>query len=155
MLHSAKRHTVIRTLLIIIAACIGLLALWFNLSSNQQALRLHGHTYHIKVVKSPDELQKGLSGTANLPNDQAMLFVFSAEGTQAMWMKDMNFPIDMVWLNNGGEVVYLVKDVQPSSYPAVKFVNDKPARYVIELANGTIERTGVRIGDLVGLPSGI
>lgn len=154
-----KRGWVKNTLVaILIIAGVGLL--FWKLNYDQQTLRLHGHTYRITVLRTEDELQRGLSGTANLPADRAMVFVFPREDKWSIWMKDMNYAIDIVWLDSAKKVVYLEKNVQPSTYnkkePAKSklFKPDKVARYVIELASGTIERTGIAIGDPAGLPSG-
>jgi len=103
-------------------------------------------------MRTDAQLQKGLSGTKNLPADQAMVFDFPSDGQWGMWMKDMNYPIDMVWLNAKREVVYTVKNAQPSSYPKTIFKPTVAARYVIELPSGTIEKTGIKNGDPAGLP---
>jgi uncharacterized protein len=147
--------------LVLIAVIVGVGLLFWKLNYDQQTLRLHGHTYRITVLRTEDELQRGLSGTDNLPAEHAMVFVFPREEKWSIWMKDMNYPIDIVWLDNAKNVVHLEKDVQPSTYnnaePAKSklFKPDKVARYVIELASGTIERTGIVVGDPAGLPSGV
>jgi uncharacterized membrane protein (UPF0127 family) len=125
----------------------------------QQAVGLHHHTYYVSIARKPEELQRGLSGTDSLAADRGMLFVFPKDDKWGIWMKDMNYPIDIVWLDKDAVVNYMVKNAQPSSYNAVEPVKsimspDKPARYVIELPSGTIERTGIVIGDPAGLPSG-
>lgn len=129
--------------------------LWWQMSQSQASLQLHGQRYHILVMRTEAELQKGLSGTDSLPEGQAMVFVFASDSKWGMWMKDMNYPIDIVWLNADRQVVHVVKNAQPSSYPDTTYTPDVPARYVIELPSGTIERTGIAIGDAAGLPSGV
>lgn len=146
--------------LIALAIIVGVGLLFWKLNYDQQTLRLHGHTYRITVLKTEDELQRGLSGTDSLPADHAMVFVFPREEKWAIWMKDMNYPIDIIWLDSAKTVVHMEKNVQPSTYNKAKpaeskqFKPTKAARYVIELASGTIERTGITIGDPAGLPSG-
>lgn len=147
--------------LIAIAVIVGVGLLFWKLNYDQQTLRLHGQTYRITVLRTEDELHRGLSGTASLAADHAMVFVFPREDKWSIWMKDMNYPIDIVWLDSAKNVVHLEKNVQPSTYNRSEpsksklFKSDKVARYVIELASGTIERTGIVIGDPAGLPSGI
>lgn len=148
-------HRWAKRAIIALAAIIGVGYLLWQLNDQQQVIRLHGHTHHVSVVRSAEELQRGLSGTESLPAGRAMLFVFPNDSKWAIWMKDMKYPIDIVWLDKGTKVVYLVKNAEPSSYPKTRFTPDKDARYVIELPSGTIERTGISIGDLAGLPSGI
>ncbi len=138
-----------------LAVIAGVTLLWWKMSSDQAMLKLHGVSYSMTVLRTEAELQKGLSGTKSLPEGQAMVFAFPRDYKWGIWMKDMNYPIDIVWLNSEREVVYLVEDAQPSSYPKTTFVPDTQSRYVIELPSGTIERTGITKGDPAGMPSGI
>lgn len=143
------------TIIVTLAVVAGGAFLTWKMTYDQSTVKLHGQTFHMTVLREEDELRKGLSGTDSLPAGEAMLFVFPSDSKWGIWMKDMKYPIDIVWLNANREVVHLVKDAQPSSYPDTTFTPDKDARYVIELASGTIERTGISIGDPAGMPSGI
>lgn len=129
--------------------------LWWQMQQDASMLRLDGQRYHFTVMRTEAELEKGLSGTDSLPADQAMVFVFPSDGKWPMWMKGMNYPIDIVWLNSDKQVMYSVKNAQPSSYPNTEFVPDRPSRYVIELPSGTVDRTHIEKGDAVGLPAGV
>src|SRR3990167_10091001 len=72
-----------------------------------------------RVVIDEAERTKGLSGSQPLSGDQAMLFVFPAEDTWGIWMKEMNYPIDIVWLDKDKTVQHIVENAQPSSYPSI------------------------------------
>jgi uncharacterized membrane protein (UPF0127 family) len=141
----------IGTLLIVI---ISGAVLWGKVIDSQSTLQLAGKSYAATILTSEDEREKGLSGTPSLATDRAMLFVFPNDSKWGIWMKDMNYPIDIVWLDSGHKVVHMVKNAQPSSYPDTIFQPERPARYVIELVSGTIERTGISIGDIAGMPAG-
>lgn len=143
------------TILVTLAVIAGGAFLTWKMSYEQSTLKLHGQTFHMTVLREKDELRRGLSGTDSLPEGKAMVFVFPSDDKWGIWMKDMKYPIDIVWLNNDREVVHLVNDAQPSSYPETTFKPDTNARYVIELPSGTIERIGISIGDPAGMPSGI
>ena len=145
----------VKTVIISLAVIVGGTVLWWQMTADQSSLRLDGHSYRISVMRTPAELVKGLSGTDSLPADQAMVFVFPDDNYQAMWMKDMKYPIDMIWLNSDKQVVYTVKNALPSGYPKTIYKPTTPSRYVIELPSGTIERTGIKNGDPAGLPSGV
>jgi len=92
---------------------------------------------------------QGLSGRASLPQGTGMLFVFDSTGPQYMWMKDMNFPLDMVWLDQNKNVTYVAVDVTPQSYeqnPPEVFSSPTPASYVIELPANDASRLGIVLG---------
>lgn len=155
-----RTYRLIKRAVIALVAIIGVGYLLWQMTMQQQAVGLNHHTYYVSIARTPDELQRGLSGTDSLTADHGMLFIFPKEDKWAIWMKDMNYPIDIVWLDKDAVVNYMVKNASPSSYNAedptksTQFAPDVPARYVIELPSGTIERTGIAIGDPAGLPSG-
>lgn len=144
----------VATILITLAAIAASVFLWWWMDYEHNSLSLSGARYHISIVDSEAERERGLSGSDSLPDGQAMLFVFPNDSTWGIWMKDMKYPIDIVWLDKGKKVVYTVKNAEPSSYPKI-FQPIEKARYVIELPNGTIEKTGIAVGDPAGLPSGV
>lgn len=138
-----------------LAIIAGVVALWWQMYQTQSMLRLNGASFHITIMRTEAEREKGLSGTEKLPQGEAMLFVFPGDTVPRMWMKGMKYPIDMVWLNDATQVVHAVENAQPSSYPKTIFVSPVPARYVIEFPAGTVEKVGIKNGDPVGLPSGV
>ncbi len=134
---------------------VGGTVLWWQMQQDDSLLQVGGQRYHVTVMRTDEELDRGLSGTNGLPADQAMVFVFAHDDTWPMWMKDMKYPIDIIWLSSDKQIVHIVKNAQPSSYPNTEFAPEKPSRYVVELPSGTVDRTDIKNGDPVSLPSGI
>jgi hypothetical protein len=65
----------------------------------------------------------------------------------------MNFPIDMIWIDENLKVVYIQKSAEPSSYPN-SFTPNTNARYVLEVVSGFSENNNLKIGDTIQfLPS--
>lgn len=116
---------------------------------------LAGQTYHTTIMQSDEERRRGLSGTERLPSGQAMLFVFPDDERWGIWMKDMRYAIDIVWLNSAARVVHMVEDAHPDSYPDTTYRSPVPSRYVIELPSGTIKRTAIASGMKATLPPGV
>ena len=79
-----------------------------------------------------------------------MLFVFDKSDRHGFWMKDMHIPIDMFWLDDKRQVVFLVKDVYPETYPTV-FYPSTPARYVLETNRGFAEEHSITVGTVLEL----
>jgi len=46
-----------------------------------------------------------------------MLFVFEEPKIRSFWMKDMSFPIDIIWVDEGLEIVGIEKRISPNTYP--------------------------------------
>jgi len=95
----------------------------------------------------------GLSGRESLDSDAGMLFRFDSPGIYPFWMKDMKFPLDMVWIADGKvvDVVTLrppvpTELIPPSHIPVAK------ANLVLELNAGKAADLGLVKGMYVILP---
>lgn len=100
-------------------------------------------------VTTSEQQRRGLSGRSSLPVDQAMLFIFGTPGKQCVWMKDMKFNIDIVWLNKHREIVKIEQNIAPSTYPS-EFCSED-SKYVIELNEGTVKSAELQLGDRIRL----
>jgi uncharacterized membrane protein (UPF0127 family) len=103
------------------------------------------------VADSIPERIKGLSNTPYLPEGVVKLFAFGAEGEHGIWMKDMNYPLDIIWVAKSGSIVHIEENVSPETYPD-SFSSPKPAWYVIEANAGFVASSSLKIGDEVVVP---
>src|SRR3989344_1681259 len=91
---------------------------------------------------------RGLSGRRSLEENQGMLFVFNTADYYNFWMKDMYFPIDIIWLNDDWRVIDLTENISPKNFP-VTYQPRAPARYVLEVNAGFIVAHRMTIGTRV------
>lgn len=98
-----------------------------------------------EVVLTEADQQKGLSGRLALADGAGMLFVYDKEGKPGIWMKDMNFSLDIVWANSEGIIVTIESNVSPATYPTA-FYPSAPAAYVLELPAGYAKKHNIAIG---------
>lgn len=75
--------------------------------------------------------------------------VFPYESTHGIWMKDMEIPIDILWVNSNKQVVYVVENAQPEWSTSKTMRPSEPAQYVIELPAGAVVRSTISVGDTV------
>ncbi len=99
----------------------------------------------IETVETNEERALGLSGRDSIGLADGMLFVFSEEDEYGIWMKDMFFSIDIIWINSLGKVVFIEENVSPETFPNI-FKPDKPAKFVLEVESGTVEKEGWVVG---------
>lgn len=138
-------------IVVIVLLLIGAAAFWIfwpQLSQPHTKLRLGDGVFQARVADTSSEREKGLSGTTYLGQDQALLFVYDRDDKWSIWMKDMNYAIDIVWLDKDKKVVYIVKNAKPESYPNESFAPNEPARYIVEFAAGTVDKKTIKIGDV-------
>ena len=101
---------------------------------NDTTVTINGQKLNTEVVESPAEQAKGLSGRPCIDPNEAMLFVHRGVGQYPIWMKNMKFPIDIIWISPDHRVAGIERNVAPSTYPD-SFTNDKHhlASFVLEL----------------------
>ena len=92
--------------------------------------------------------EKGLGGRESLSEGYGMLFIFEKADFQSFWMKDMKFPIDIIWIDETKRVVFVKNKVSPASYPET-FSPKVSAKYVLETPAGFSEKNRLKVGDMV------
>ena len=122
-----------------------------------------GATFFLELADTESAQTTGLGSRASMEEDEGMLFVFPELDTHRMWMKDMLFPLDIIWLSDAstthsalgsrdetaGLVVVDMKEmVAPSTYPEV-FSPQTKAKYVLEINGGVAKKTGITIGSVL------
>lgn len=105
-------------------------------------------SYVVEVRDSDAERSKGLSGHKPLLENEGMLFVFEKEGNYGFWMKDMLFPIDIIWIDKNFVVNHIESEVSPETYPKV-FYPMGIIMYVLEVSSGQASSSNIKIGDAV------
>ena len=116
---------------VIIALALGALGLALEVRNDWSLTSVMG--YRVRIADSLAERAQGLSGTAALAPDEGMLFVFERAGMYGFWMKDMYYPIDIIWLNDELRPVGITKNISPDTFPTV-FYPPVPVRYVLEVS---------------------
>ena len=114
------------------------------------AVELGGVSLRIDLATTTAVQERGLGGRSVIPDGYGMLFVFPKDGLYGFWMKDMLVPIDIFWLDAKGQVVSVVSDADPASYPSV-FYPAAPARFVLETAAGFARAHAIATGTLASL----
>ena len=106
----------------------------------------------VSVAVASTETQKelGLSVRTYLKSDEGMWFPFVTDDKYGFWMKEMQFPIDIVWFDSSLHVVYAVEDVHPDSYPQV-FRPEVSARNVLEVGPHRAKELGLVVGAQITL----
>jgi uncharacterized membrane protein (UPF0127 family) len=128
-------------LLVVVVSVLGMV----GHASGETVLRAGKHRFSLAVVTSPEDQARGLGGLETMPQDEGMLFWYADEAVRCFWMKDMQFPLDLIWLDAQRRVVHLERNVSPQTYPK-QFCPDKPARYVLELNAGQANAARIKAG---------
>jgi hypothetical protein len=145
----------------LVAIALTVALVWSQYSTDESTLDHRRHTLlpvmigeHVVQVEVADETDlwnTGLSGHAPLAPDEGMLFVFQEKATYGFWMKEMLFPIDILWISDDQRVIGFTEQFEPSSYPEQRYPPES-VRYVLEVSAGTVARLQIATGTQVQLP---
>lgn len=105
------------------------------------------HEFNVEMALTPDQQTVGLMNRPSVPADGGMLFDWGAPRESSMWMKNTITSLDMVFINADGTIRSIGERTVPLSLATVS--SRGPVRATLELAAGTTERLGIRVGDTV------
>lgn len=111
--------------------------------------RVNGQCLEVEAVSSKQDQAVGLSKYQSYSDNKAMLFDFGTPKTACMWMKNMKFSIDIVWVNGQNKITKIEKNVTPGTYPQT-FCADNTS-YVLELNSGAATKAGLSVGQRLSL----
>jgi len=105
--------------------------------------------FFVEIADNFQLRAKGLSGRDSLEENAGMLFTFDKPDTHSFWMRGMNFPLDLVWIN-GDRVIGFAENAQPdiSASPQI-YQPDEPVDKVLEVNAGLVKKRGIQVGDLL------
>ena len=118
--------------------------------SSSSVLHLPADDIFLAIADTPAARERGLSGADMLAENSAMLFVFDMPDRYAFWMKDMKFPLDIIWLDPAFKIVDIKSNLSPETYPAT-FAPKENSLYVLEANAFFAEKNNLNIGDILNI----
>ena len=104
-----------------------------------------------ELAITSQQMTQGLSGREKLADGHGMLFIYDGYYLPKFWMKNMKFPLDIIWIKDD-LVAGVAKDLPPEgeqpqqTYEPLTFIN-----YVLEVPAGYVDKFGIKIGDKVAI----
>ena len=98
---------------------------------------------------TPDAQSKGLAIRDSLNENEGMLFIFETPQKYSFWMKDMKFPIDIIWINQDGKIVHIEKNLPPCVFllPCPSYTPKDDSLYVLEVVSNFTNKFNINVGD--------
>jgi len=103
--------------------------------------------FDVEIAAAPQELSRGLMFRKDFPKNRAMLFVFNKPHIPSMWMKNTPLPLDMIFVDEQGQIVSVFTHTEPFSETVIS--SPAPAAYVIEINAGEAREHNINEGDRV------
>jgi uncharacterized protein len=109
-----------------------------------------GAVYSIEIARTPEEQAQGLMFRESLPERAGMLFPFADPGVHRFWMKNTMIPLDIIWMDGAGRVLFVSADTPPCrADPCPNYGPELPAASVLEIAGGMAAKERVTVGSTI------
>ena len=118
-----------------------------NTLLHQKRFQVGNAIFQVDLAQTQEERSRGLSGRAPMADNKGMLFIFEKKKFHNFWMKDMKFPIDIIWMDGNFQIIDITKNISPKTYPNT-FTSLSPAKYVLEINAGLSEKNNIKLGDM-------
>lgn len=103
--------------------------------------------FNVEVARTPDEMQKGLMYRTEMPLTNGMIFDIYPVRPIAMWMKNTQISLDMLFVAPDATISMIKEHATPLSEELI--ISRDPVRAVIEIPAGNVMRYNIRVGDKV------
>lgn len=114
---------------------------------HQKEIQINSNNIIVDIADNDCKRELGLSNKISL-NNKGMLFIFENSGNYSFWMKDMNFPIDILWMDDNFNVIGIEKNLATSTYPET-FGKEYISKYILELPAGFSDKNNIKNGDKI------
>lgn len=139
-----KKSLILTLFLILLSGCTT------AVSWPKKEVTLGSQKVILEIVDTPQSREQGLSGRKKLCSTCGMLFVFPQSDRYVFWMKEMNFPLDLIWLSDG-----VIKEISPE-VPVFNMAGEitqlqanEAVNQVIEINAGLAQVWGLTVGQKI------
>ena len=108
-------------------------------------VKIDGVVLEVQIADTDPRRARGLMFQEQLPLDEGMLLVFDDANKRSIWMLNMQFSLDVIWIDDNSKVVFIEKNVPPCktaletvTCPSYKG-GSKDAKYVLEVTAGFVD----------------
>ena len=106
-----------------------------------------GSVYRVELAKTPEDQAQGLMYRESLREKSGMLFLFPANEVHRFWMKNTMIPLDMIWMDPTGKVLFVSANTPPcKADPCPDYGPNEPASSVLEIEGGKAAKEAVKPG---------
>ena len=123
-----------------------------NQPGNESQLCFRDNCFYVELALTPEEQSRGLMFRDHLDPDRGMLFVFPKEDVYSFWMKNTLVPLDIIWISENKEIVFISKNTQPCNELSCPMINPgEKAKYVLEVNAGVSDEIELVVGSEIAI----
>jgi hypothetical protein len=119
----------------------------YYLNPQQPNAEINGHVFSLYLAKTSKDQEIGLAKFAEIAKNQGMLFIFQKADYYSFWMKNMRFPIDIIFINKN-KIVDIFQKVPVSKNGNLPiYTTHAKADKVLEINSGLSDEYKIKIGN--------
>ena len=121
-----------------------------SINPQETTLKINNFKTTPEIAQTEQQRVQGLSGRKYLCETCSMLFLFPEKNNYSMWMIDMNFALDILWLDDT-KIVHIEKNMRPciKRETCIPKQSHVKANKVLEVPSGTVEKYDIKINQEV------
>lgn len=154
VLISKKKYQIIVIIVLLFIFALGIYLFYATnyLDNNHRvnekySVLINNNKISIEVAATPSQQYRGLSNRESLCADCGMLFVFRDKTEQIFVMRNMKFPLDIVFIEDD-KIINIESNLSPEGEsPKHEYRSLAPANRVLELPGGYATRNNIKVGD--------
>jgi len=101
----------------------------------------------IEFAETDYETATGLMYRDAMDENQGMLFIFSSPSVHSFYMKNTEFPLDILYITADQKIATIAANAEPFNEKSLS--SEVPVQYVLEINGGVAEKWNVKVGDSV------
>ena len=101
----------------------------------------------IEIAESDYETQTGLMYRKSMETNQGMLFIFPDVAMHSFYMKNTEFPLDIIFVNEDLKIASIQKNAEPFNESGLS--SKVPVKYVLEVNAGLSDTWSLEVGDII------
>ncbi|OGC45243.1 hypothetical protein A2V49_01425 [candidate division WWE3 bacterium RBG_19FT_COMBO_34_6] len=139
-------------LILIPIACFVVSIIFYLHNNNYAHVIINDYSFELKIANSLSKQTKGLMYVNNLAEKNGVIFIFDNNQNNKLWMKNTIIPLDMIWVNDRDEIIYIQKNAQPCAQKICRsYGSNDLSKYIIEINAGLCDKYDINIGDKVAI----
>ena len=141
-----QKKVIIQSVFIFIILLIILLAIFPKQKSSSE-ICFNNSCFFVEIADTNEERATGLMFRKSMDNNSGMLFIFDKADNYSFWMKNTQISLDIIWINENKEIVFIKNNVIPCNETCIPINPDKKAKYVLEINAGISEEISLKESD--------
>ena len=110
-------------------------------------IKIAGATVYATTASALADQIRGLQGVKKLAPNQGKLFIYSSPQTMQFWMRHMQIPLDIIWIDQNKKIIYFSEKTPVCRKdPCLLYASEKPAQYILEVNSGFVTAHQLKIG---------